>query len=233
MDSSSSPSSTRYSGRYQRHNNNGRHQGRNQSSRRRNVQARQQQQQPRQKQQQRRQQHQRRQASNNSPRRIIFRPLQTNDPAILRNAVQQQQRSSPPVRIFGPGEDSMGVFLGPRYRCFHDVQVPGQSRDDRFAMIRQLRSMGFLDGTAYPTTRDFIESLPHLFRRQDITFAMDIRVFNYVTCSGWAKDGTFDYLISSRVYDAILDKRESIKWSTIPHRQTKYARDLSGVVAEW
>lgn len=233
MDSSSSPSSTRYSGRYQRHNNNGRHQGRNQSSRRRNAQARQQQQQPRQRQQQqRRQQHQRRQASSNSPRRVILRPLQANDPAILRNAVQQQQRSSPPVRILGPGEDPMGVFLGPRYRYFHDVQVPGQSRDDRFAMIRQLRSMGFLDGKEYPTTRDFIESLPHLFRRQDIMFAMDIRVFNFLL-AGWAKDGTFDYLISSRVYDDILDKRESIMWSTIPHRQTRYARDLSGVVAEW
>lgn len=84
------------------------------------------------------------------------------------------------------------MFLGPRFNQFHDITVPGQSREERYSMLRNLRRLGFLDSTEYPTTLDFIESLPHLHQRADVLFAMDIRVYNFLL-AGWMKEGTFDF----------------------------------------
>ena len=99
-------------------------------------------------------------------------------------------------------------------------------------MIRKLVEIGFLDTVEYPSAQDFIESLPHLHRRQDVMFAMDIRVYNFLL-AGWMKEGSFDFYMSTTIYDRILVKLEKNREATVPHHVTKYNRNTVDVQMEW
>ena len=165
-------------------------------------------------------------------RQYRFRAVDINSPRpgdsrFLRTAPRPVQ-----VRILGPGEDETGVFLGPRYNQFHNITVPGQTLAGRSVMLHRLQQLGFFDDIEYPTVMDFIESLPHLHRREDVLFAKDIRTFNFLL-AGWMKEGTFDFYRSSEVYDRIVFKLEKNRHATVPQRQTKYYRNAVDVVAEW
>lgn len=99
-------------------------------------------------------------------------------------------------------------------------------------MVKNLRSLGFLDAEAYPTVKDFVESLPHLYIRTDLMFVMDSRVFNFLA-EGWAKEGNFDFSSVSIIYEKILAKLATAGSAAVPSQQTKYRRDAVSVVAEW
>ena len=88
-------------------------------------------------------------------------------------------------------------------------------------MIARLRKLGFLDGDEYGNIKDFIASLPHLHRRRDLLFVLDINVFNFLL-QGWARDpeSAFDFTLSSRVYDDIIEKLGANTRATVSSRQT-------------
>lgn len=58
-------------------------------------------------------------------------------------------------------------------------------------------------------------SASSLFRRADVFFEKDIRVFNFLL-AGWMKEGTFDFLLSTRTYDDIFQTRfrQHLCWYT-------------------
>ena len=60
-------------------------------------------------------------------------------------------------------------------------------------MAGTLRSLGFLNKDAHPTTHGFIFSLPFLYRRTDIQFVMDKRVFEFLV-NRWIQEGPFLFL---------------------------------------
>lgn len=101
-------------------------------------------------------------------------------------------------------------------------------------MVARLRRLGFLDEEEYITVKDFIISLPHLHKRQDLLFVLDSKVFNFLL-GGWTRDSesTFDFGLSSKIYDDIIAKLASNERANVPQRQTYYGRDLVGTVAEW
>ena len=137
-----------------------------------------------------------------------------------------------PVIVQVANEDTMGVFLGQRYPVFSRVMVPGQNKEDRFAMVSKLRKFGLLDTKEYTSIKNFMLSLPHLHARNDLLFFMDIRVYNFLV-EGWMRDGNYDFLLSARIYDGILEKLSANRYAVVPHRQTHYGRDLVDTVAEW
>ena len=63
-------------------------------------------------------------------------------------------------------------------------------------------------------------------------FAMDIRVYNFLL-AGWMKEGSFDFYMSTTIYDRILVKLEKNREATVPHHVTKYNRNTVDVQMEW
>lgn len=91
------------------------------------------------------------------------------------------------------------------FSIFGDIEIKGQSRSDCWGMVRDLRALGLLDKDAYPTVLDFIESLPHLYRRCHILTVTDACVFQSLV-EGWSKEGTFDIYKSMKIFDRIISK---------------------------
>ena len=108
----------------------------------------------------------------NSPRNVILRAVDSSELPRQQQRLQHQHRHLP-QRVLGPREDLWGIYLGPRFELFSQIYVGEQSHDGRWDMVKSLRSLGFLDAEAYPTVRDFVESLPHLYVRTDLMFVMD------------------------------------------------------------
>jgi len=156
-------------------------------------------------------------------RRYVLRAVRLQD--------QQQESPEPeptrPQRILAPDEDIHGIHWGHMFDIFGDTEIKGQSRSDRWGMVRDLRALGLLDKDAYPTVLDFIESLPHLYRRCDILTVTDARVFQFLV-EGWSKEGTFDIYKSMKIFDRTISK---INTST-PAQTTPYFRDAGAVIAE-
>lgn len=157
-------------------------------------------------------------------RSYLLRAVRVEDPSLPTQDQPQQQQP----RILAPDQDIFGVYLGHKFKIFNDISVKGQSKTDRWHMVRVLRSLGLLDGEAYPTVRDFVDSLVHLYRRTDIISVTDARLFSFLV-KGLIKEGSFDFLQCMVTYDRILAKLHAPQ----PEKDTPYFRDGAAVIAEW
>lgn len=59
-------------------------------------------------------------------------------------------------------EDYVGIGRGPRDRQVRDIEVAGQSLEQRRRMANPLKGYGFMDGDEYPTTEAFMSTLVQL-----------------------------------------------------------------------
>ena len=93
-------------------------------------------------------------------------------------------------------------------------------------MARDLRLYGFMDDAEYPTTLDFMLSLPQLYLQWSVLFFVDFRIFNFLV-RVWYREcpEEFDFLLPCRIHSSLLERIHVSRYMSPPHRPTIYYRD--------
>jgi len=164
--------------------------------------------------------------------------VSNNDANNRRRRSNNRRRSNQPrrrnVTAAGVDTDYEAELWGDRSTILKKISIPGQSVYGRRQLAHDLKRLGFLDTSIYPTVFTFLVSLPALYCNSDLLFVLDPKVFNFL-CKAWNEEDRdeFDFILLKRIHSAIVQRVNKTRGNNQPTFPGSLYRRDPNVVTSW
>ena len=116
-----------------------------------------------------------------------------------------------------------------RVTSIYQLKRSGWSKQETERVAAQLIQHGFNDTVEYPTVRHFIESLPLLYKKEDLILYQDRNVLSYLNYA-WINDQDgmhYDFVRAVQLHHAVMSRVLEIECRITPTKVSKYCREIS------